>query len=522
MIISTRFPLDILIQFLLCLLLIPIIFIEINDILRILIGLPVLLFIPGYMLTFLLFPTTKEYKGIDSVERFAMSFALSLAIIPIIGVCLNFTPMGLRFIPIFFTLESFIFITGILGIIRWLKTPSSDRFFFSINLRLPNDKDIIDRILTIGLILAIISFIVISTYVLFTPFKSDSFTEFYILNEEENIGNYPTFLGLGENATLKIGIINHEHNTKTYTVEIWLTSQTIEFDEITQENVTKDHMWYLGKTTKVLESTPADINEPWTSQWEYDYTFNISRKGDFKLFFLLFTKETQKYYQNLDYGKISTEIISNAYLINNLTMKITNLPRIYDINASSSSTVQNNFLNISCSIFDIDGLHDVYLNIDGPEHYHENISILNNRTGLQYFCNQTYINPGVYYYYFWTNDITGNSSQSSSNIFTITDIPKILDVWISKNVTIQNTPLNISCLVYDYEGLRDISINLTTPLGETENISIIETRIGFGHIYYLERVYELVGTYNYYIWVRDVVGNTNTSSMNQFLIIPRE
>jgi uncharacterized membrane protein len=518
MIISSKLPIDILIQFTWSILSIPIIFSDINETLRIMFGLPILLFIPGYMLTFLLFPSYKTDKGVDSVERFAISFALSLAIIPIIGMGLNYTPMGLRLIPILISLELFIFITGLIATYRWFKTPSSTRFTFKLNISLPKDKDIPDKVLTIFLIISILSFVIISTYVIFTPFKTNPFTEFYILNSEGTMDEYPTDLAIGENATIKIGIANHEHTTKKYTVEVWLLNQTIKYNEIENKNITVyNHMWHMAKTEIVLDVTPADINKPWKKQWEYDYTFNIFRKGNFKLFFLLFINETQENYADFDYGEMSTQIINNAYLITNLSITVSNLPKIYNISASPSYAVQNGSINISCSIFDIDRLHEVYLNISDPGGYRDNISIINNNTRLRYYCNQTYANVGSYQYYIWANDITDNSSRSSIYRFTITDIPVIPNVWSTKNSTMKGDSLNISCVVYDFEGLSNISLNITNPLGNTENISIIDNRTG--DIYYSNRIYEVTGTYTYFIWTRDTVGNTNRSAINQFTII---
>ena len=193
------------------------------------------------------------------------------------------------------------------------------------------------------------------------------------------------------------------------------------------------------------------------------------------------------------------------------------MPKIHNISVSPSSAVQNDSINISCSIFDIDRLHEVYLNISGPGGYRDNISIINNNTGLQYYCNQTYANVGSYQYYIWANDRTDNSSSSSIYWFTVTDIPIISNVWSSNNSTAQNTSLNISCLVYDFEGLSNISLNITNPLGNTENISIIDNRTG--DIYYSNRIYEVTGAYTYFIWTRDTVGNTDMSAIKQFTII---
>jgi hypothetical protein len=62
------------------------------------------LYLPGFSLIQLLFPKGKE---IDSLERFALSIGLSLALVPLIGLVLNFTPWGIRFAPIVASLGTF-------------------------------------------------------------------------------------------------------------------------------------------------------------------------------------------------------------------------------------------------------------------------------------------------------------------------------------------------------------------------------------------------------------------------------
>ena len=48
--------------------------------------------LPGYTFTKALFPE----KELDSVERVALSIGISLALVPIIGLLLNYTPWGVR------------------------------------------------------------------------------------------------------------------------------------------------------------------------------------------------------------------------------------------------------------------------------------------------------------------------------------------------------------------------------------------------------------------------------------------
>jgi len=55
---------------------------------RIILGLPLVLFLPGYALIATLFPRKDD---LDAIERIALSFGLSIAISPLLGLALNYT-----------------------------------------------------------------------------------------------------------------------------------------------------------------------------------------------------------------------------------------------------------------------------------------------------------------------------------------------------------------------------------------------------------------------------------------------
>jgi hypothetical protein len=59
------------------------------------------LFIPGYVITEALFPRGRDLGGI---ERFALSIGLSLALVPLIGLLLDYTPWGIRLTPVVISL----------------------------------------------------------------------------------------------------------------------------------------------------------------------------------------------------------------------------------------------------------------------------------------------------------------------------------------------------------------------------------------------------------------------------------
>jgi uncharacterized membrane protein len=70
-------------------------------ILRWVLGSVFVLFIRGYVTVEALFPRGRE---LDSIECFALSVGLSLALVPLVGLLLNYTPWGIRLTPIVISL----------------------------------------------------------------------------------------------------------------------------------------------------------------------------------------------------------------------------------------------------------------------------------------------------------------------------------------------------------------------------------------------------------------------------------
>ena len=70
--------------------------------LRYVFGSALIIFLPGYSLIEALYP-----KGeLDDLIRFALSIGLSIAIVPLTGLVLNYTPFGIRLLPVAFSIAS--------------------------------------------------------------------------------------------------------------------------------------------------------------------------------------------------------------------------------------------------------------------------------------------------------------------------------------------------------------------------------------------------------------------------------
>lgn len=320
---KTQQPIDIILCFSLSLLLVPIIIYDINQTLRILFGLPFILFIPGYLLIYTLFP--QQDKEIDTIERIALSFGLSIAIVPLIGLGLNYTPFGITLSSVLTSNLIFILIMGILSYLRWQQTPKKHQINYDIPLRIPTEGNKLDQALTIILVMVILIAVTTLVYVIVVPKQGEQFTEFYILGPNGKLDDYPSTLTIGQDAKVILGLANHEYQQKQYTIEIWLINQTITTNQTTNEtDTTINHMYYQDKFTVTLNHTPVDIESNWTKQWEQNYTFAVYRTGNYALTFLLFNGTTDRYTKYADYPELAHEKLTNAYLDLNLKLTVRN------------------------------------------------------------------------------------------------------------------------------------------------------------------------------------------------------
>lgn len=187
--------------------------------LRIFFGLCLVLFFPGYTLLSVLFPKKGDLGGI---ERVALSFGLSIAVVPLIGLILNYTPWGIRLYPILITITIFVLTCSAVAWQRQRSLPIEERFGIAPRFKLLHWGNMtnLDKALSIGLIVAIVAALGCLSYVIASPMRGERFTEFYILGPEGKAVNYPGELAVGEEARLILGIVSHEYQPTSYRVEI--------------------------------------------------------------------------------------------------------------------------------------------------------------------------------------------------------------------------------------------------------------------------------------------------------------
>ena len=111
-----------------------------------------------------------------------------------------------------------------------------------------------DRTLSIILTLTILGALGMLGYAIASPKVGERFTEFYIEGLEGKAADYPKELVVGEEGKVIVGIINREHETVTYRVEV--TIDGVENNEVGP--VTLDHD---GKWEEIMGFTPGKAGD---------------------------------------------------------------------------------------------------------------------------------------------------------------------------------------------------------------------------------------------------------------------
>lgn len=254
-----------------------------ESVLRVLFGVAMVLFVPGYALIAALFPARDD---LDGIERVALSFGLSIAVVPLIGLALNYTPWGIRLDPILASLTLFTLAMSGAAWYRRLLLPADKRFVVPFRAMLASARGELfdpeasrfDRALSVVLLISIAAAVVTTVYVIAVPKEGEHFTEFYILGEKGKAADYPTDFPAGSTRSLIIGVGNHEYREVPYTVEALALNQS--FDPATN-------------TSTVHAVAPLDrftLTVPHNETREVVWTFSVPSPDYNRIEFLLFNE----------------------------------------------------------------------------------------------------------------------------------------------------------------------------------------------------------------------------------------
>jgi uncharacterized membrane protein len=195
--------------------------------LRVILGVPFVLFFPGYTLMGSLFPAKQDLGGI---ERLSLSVGLSLAVVPLVGLALNYTPWGIRLYPVILSLFMLTLVLSVISNYRRSKLNIEQNMSLPIQIKMPQLSKMhkFDKLFIVSFIIAMILIGGLFVYIASAPKIGEPFTEFYVLGVNGELTNYPVNLTLGDKGVVIIGVTNHEYQTVNYTITVSLNNQTIQ------------------------------------------------------------------------------------------------------------------------------------------------------------------------------------------------------------------------------------------------------------------------------------------------------
>jgi len=251
---------------------------------RTVLGLIFILVLPGYVATAALFPNR---ESIDAIERVALSIGLSIAIVPLAGLALNYTPFGIRLEPILATLSGFVLIASVVAWRRRAALPEDERFAVDIKIDLSmKGMPMVDRVLTVGIVITLAATLILLAYVVAVPRNGESFTQLALLGPSMKAEGYPHNLTLNQSASVFVTVGSFETANKSYRLVILLQPQNV-----TGANLTH---WRQGNPFIGNQSMDQGLGmaRNFTLQpgdyMNSTYNFSISQLGTFKLRFMLF------------------------------------------------------------------------------------------------------------------------------------------------------------------------------------------------------------------------------------------
>lgn len=202
--------------------------------LRIAVGLPFVLFFPGFVLISALFP---KKQSLNDIERVALSFGLSLAVVPLNGLVLNYLPWGINLNSILYSLTAFVVVTSVVAWLRQRRLTEEERLNLQVKFGSWSKQKRLEKVLSIMLVFAAIGLVGVVAYTIAVSRTSEKYTEFYLLNTQGRASDYQTKLSEGETGSVILGIVNHEQQDVNYKVETRIDGVTVgEAGRLTLEN----------------------------------------------------------------------------------------------------------------------------------------------------------------------------------------------------------------------------------------------------------------------------------------------
>lgn len=204
-------------------------------------GIIILVVIPGFFTYHVMFPSP---LGRNLPYVIVVVLVLGIIETIIVSYILNFIQSGINIKSILYSQLVLIIFTWATALSRggkfegnWSETLRTRPRLSTIN-RLQG----LDMLLTAILIVSFGFFVVVLVYGIYSPGPLERYTEFYVLNQNGEFGNYGSNLDINDELNIIVVVENHEFENKVYRIEAINGSDKIEIGE---SKVLDGEVWSL-------------------------------------------------------------------------------------------------------------------------------------------------------------------------------------------------------------------------------------------------------------------------------------
>ncbi|RQG91238.1 DUF1616 domain-containing protein [Natrarchaeobius halalkaliphilus] len=223
-----------------------------GNVVRLFLVVPFALFLPGYAVASILFPAgsrdaretasgdlERRTGGIDLLERLGLSFALSLAVVPLVVLSVAVTEWGLGTESVAAGIGLVTIALAQIGVVRRLRTPESIRFNPSsivTAIRARRDHESRLTLSSVLLVVAIGTAVGALLFGFFAPASAGGFTELGLYSETDDgelvAGEIPNEIEPGESVPVTVSVDNQEGDDREYAIVV--QQQSVEAGEVTE------------------------------------------------------------------------------------------------------------------------------------------------------------------------------------------------------------------------------------------------------------------------------------------------
>lgn len=275
---------------------------------RTILGLPLLVFVPGYAVLAVLFPRHRDgtapraFAGVadgalTSFERIALSFGVSLALLPPLALVIEVFAAGFGPWTILGGVNAFIIASLVAAAIRRFTIYETEGFdeprsvlLTWLHTRLTSGSRLDRGLFAVLMVAAVLATSTLAVG-LVAPGDGESYTNVAMLTEDEDgeltTAGYPTNLTAGEPVDYVIAIENHEGQQVEYTL----------IGELQRVDRTNDSVTVVEESEVVRRSRTVRDNRSWLADVSVDPTMT---GDDLRLAFMVYVGEPP------DNGRVDT------------------------------------------------------------------------------------------------------------------------------------------------------------------------------------------------------------------------